>query len=110
MKKKINISEVRLGMYVDSLCGSWIDHPFWRKSFLLDQQKDLDDLLVCGTKELWIDTDVGLDVEKSIKPDCPSPNPEPAQQKKIEQEPPVILSDEIKLARKIHSQGRIGCH
>ena len=93
-------------MYVDTLCGSWIDHPFWKKSFLLDQQKDLDDLLVCGTKELWIDTDLGLDVEVADEPEDQSYLKETIP-KKIEQEPPVILSDEIKLARKIHSQGRI---
>ena len=107
MKKKINVSEVRLGMYIDSLCGSWIDHPFWKKSFLLDQPKDLDSLLACGTQELWIDTDLGLDVEIAIAPDTTPPDTEAADQKKIEQEPPVILSDEIRRARKIHSQGRI---
>jgi len=106
MKKKINVSDARLGMYIDSLCGHWIDHPFWRKSFMLDQQKDLDDLQVCGTKELWIDTDLGADVECTIATDQP-PAPEVANQKKVELEPPVILSDEIKRARKIHTQGQL---
>ena len=111
MKKKINIKDVRLGMHIDSLCGSWIDHPFWKKSFLLDQQKDLDSLLVCGTQELWIDTDLGVDVESAVAPDSPS-DAEAADSgakipEKIEPGPPVILSDEIKRARKIHSQGRL---
>ncbi len=107
MKKKINVRDARLGMYIDSLCGRWIDHPFWRKSFLLDQQKDLDELLVCGTQELWINTELGLDVESAISADSTPPDTEATDQKTIEQEPPVILSDEIKRARKIHSQGRI---
>ena len=106
MKKKINVSEVRLGMYVDSLCGRWIDHPFWRKSFLLNQQKDLNGLLACGTEELWIDTDLGLDVEPTVEPGSPATS-ETENQKKPEQEPPVILSEEIKRARKIHTQGRV---
>jgi HD-GYP domain-containing protein (c-di-GMP phosphodiesterase class II) len=108
MKKKININEVRLGMYIDSLCGSWIDHPFWRKSFLLDEKKDMDDLLVCGTKELWIDTDLGLDVENAEEqsPDSePSNTEDPNQERELD--PPVILSDEIRRARKIHAQGRL---
>lgn len=109
MKKKININDVRLGMYIDSLCGSWIDHPFWRKSFLLDQQKDLDDLLVCGTKELWIDTDYGLDV--ASEDDIPDTDSEREKNTKmperLEPGPPVVLSDEIKRARKIHSQARL---
>jgi HD-GYP domain-containing protein (c-di-GMP phosphodiesterase class II) len=106
MKKKINVSDVRLGMYIDSLCGRWIDHPFWKKSFLLDQQKDLDGLLTCGTEELWINTDLGLDVEVPEDPDDSS-YMEAVSQKKIEYEAPVVLSDEIKRARKIHAQGRL---
>ena len=109
MKKKISINDIRLGMFINSLCGSWIDHPFWKKAFLLDQQKDLDALLTCGIEELWIDTDLGLDVESAAAPDV-----EPAgssdkkpKQENIEAEPPVILSDELKRARKIHSQGRV---
>ena len=106
MKKKINVRDARLGMYIDSLCGRWIDHPFWRKSFLLDQQSDLDGLLACGTEEVWINTDLGLDVESEIEPDDDS-YMEAVDQKKIEVEQPVILSEEIRRARKIHSQGRI---
>jgi len=107
MKKKINVNQARLGMYVDSLCGSWIDHPFWRKSFLLDQQKDLEDLLVCGTKEIWIDTDMGEDVEYLEETgNTPTPPQEdPKKEKGLE--PPVVLSDEIKRARKIHAQARL---
>lgn len=107
MKKKINVSDVRLGMFIDSLCGNWIDHPFWRKAFLLDQQKDMDALLACGTKELWIDTDLGVDVESAIAPESPPTNPASGTPKKVEVEPPVILSDEIKRARKIHTQCRM---
>ena len=107
MKKKINVSDARLGMYIDSLCGSWINHPFWRKSFLLDKQEDLDGLLVCGTKELWVDTDLGLDVGNDIAPESLSPDSEAKTPKKIEVEPPVILSEELKRARKIHTQCRM---
>ena len=107
MKKKINVSDVRLGMYIDSLCGSWIDHPFWRKAFLLDQQKDMDALLVCGTKELWIDTDLGADVGDDIEQESSTPNLAASTPKKIEVEPPVVLSDELKRARRIHTQCRM---
>ncbi len=37
MRKKINISELKLGMYIDELCGSWMDHPFWKTSFKLEE-------------------------------------------------------------------------
>lgn len=114
MKKKISVSDVRLGMYIDSLCGSWINHPFWRKAFLLDQQKDLDTLLGCGTEELWIDTDLGVDVGDDIAPENPTPastasTPDStvSTPKKVEVEPQVSLSDELKRARKIHTQCRM---
>lgn len=63
MIKKVNKSDVRLGMYIHEIRGDWMAHPFWRKSFLLDQQKDLDKLNSSGIKEIWIDTSKGLDVE-----------------------------------------------
>jgi putative nucleotidyltransferase with HDIG domain len=110
MKKKIKVSDARLGMHIDSLCGSWINHPFWKKSFMLDQQKDLDALLACGTMEMWIDTDLGLDVDDGAQPGRPAASDAPAdaEAKQAEvHEPPVVLSDELRRARKIHTQGRM---
>ncbi len=63
MLKRIHVEQLRLGMYVNELCGSWMDHPFWRSAFLLDDPKDLQTLLSTGIKEVWIDTAKGLDVE-----------------------------------------------
>lgn len=63
MLKRIPIKLLRLGMYVHEFCGSWMDHPFWRSAFLLDNPDDLQTILSTGIKELWIDTSQGLDVE-----------------------------------------------
>jgi hypothetical protein len=41
MLKKIKTSELRVGMFVTELCGSWIDTPFWKKSFLLSDSAEL---------------------------------------------------------------------
>ena len=30
MRKKITVSQLQLGMFVDQVCGSWTDHPFWK--------------------------------------------------------------------------------
>ena len=62
MRKKINIRDIRLGMFVVELGGSWLDHPFWRSSFLLKDINDLKDLQSSGIDDLWIDTAKGLDV------------------------------------------------
>jgi putative nucleotidyltransferase with HDIG domain len=111
MKKKIKVSDARLGMHIDSLCGSWINHPFWKKSFNLDEQKDLDALLTCGTMEMWIDTELGLDVEapgeREAKPAAGTAPADAAAKKAEVHEPPVVLSDELRRARKIHTQGRM---
>jgi hypothetical protein len=31
-------------MFVHELCGSWMDHPFWKKAFDLSDPKDLNTL------------------------------------------------------------------
>src|SRR3546814_15804458 len=33
--RKILVSQLRFGMYVHGLDGSWFDHSFWRSKFLL---------------------------------------------------------------------------
>jgi len=63
MLKRIHTEQLRIGMHVHELCGSWMDHPFWRGSFLLDNPDDLLTILSTGIKEAWIDTAKGLDVE-----------------------------------------------
>jgi putative nucleotidyltransferase with HDIG domain len=61
--KRIPVEQLRLGMFVHEFCGSWMEHPFWRGAFLLDDPKDLETILSTGLKEVWIDTSRGQDVE-----------------------------------------------
>lgn len=62
MLKKIDVKHVRLGMYIHEFCGSWMEHPFWRTQFKLDDADDLRRIHASGIRELWIDTSLGLDV------------------------------------------------
>lgn len=110
MIKKIQADEVRLGMYIHELRGNWLEHPFWRKSFKLDQQKDLDKLLGCRFDEIWIDTDKGLDVkilESAIKIN-PYSNKSVAESPKPVKKPqaPVSIAEEMDAAKKIHSKAK----
>jgi putative nucleotidyltransferase with HDIG domain len=57
------MSDLRIGMYIQEFCGSWMDHPFWKAKFLLETDKDLQRIQTCGISELWIDASKGLDVE-----------------------------------------------
>ncbi len=61
MLKRIAVAQLQSGMFVQDLCGSWMDHPFWKSAFLIDHEEDLRRILDSGIKEAWIDTDKGLD-------------------------------------------------
>ena len=62
MLVRITVEQLRVGMFIHEFCGSWYDHPFWHRAFLLDNPEDLQEILTTGIKEVWIDTDKGLDV------------------------------------------------
>lgn len=65
MLKKITTKQVRLGMHIHELKGAWVDHPFWKSKFIIDNPKDLAKLQSSVIKEVVIDISKGLDVEKS---------------------------------------------
>lgn len=50
-------------MFLQEFCGSWMDHPFWRSKFLLENPEDIKTILASSIREVWIDTSKGLDVE-----------------------------------------------
>ena len=60
MLKKITSSELMLGMYVERLGRSWLENPFWKRSFLLESPADLERIRVARLNEVWIDTARGL--------------------------------------------------
>lgn len=62
MRKKISVSQLQPGMFVDELCGSWMDHPFWNTRFLVEDPADIARLVSSPVREIWIDTARGLDV------------------------------------------------
>ena len=62
MIKQVPVSNLRPGMHLHKLGGSWMEHPFWRRSFRL-KPSDLQQILKTGIEVAWIDTDRGLDLE-----------------------------------------------
>jgi putative nucleotidyltransferase with HDIG domain len=67
MLHKVRSDQARLGMFVHTLDGSWFDHPFVRKSFLLTPR----------TLEMLRDSDIDsvvIDDERGVGP---TPPPEP---------------------------------
>lgn len=112
MLKKINVSDVKLGMYLQEICGSWMDHPFWKKSFLLNDPQDVKTLRECGIDEVWIDTDKGLDVDSGNAGTVEESNQQiedqlkQAAQSGVKTVKPVSMHEEIEQARKIHTRAK----
>lgn len=62
MLKKIHVNQLTVGMHLKEFCGSWMEHPFWRNSFVISDPHDIERILASSIKEVWIDCDRGLDV------------------------------------------------
>lgn len=114
MLKKIATDQLCRGMYVHELCGSWLDHPFWKKAFLLSDAGQLAQIKGSAIREVWIDTLRGCDVP--TVPDAP-PGDLPAiaaSEPGAALGPPVqvdelqacSLSEEMKRAEKTLAQAR----
>ena len=61
MLKKINVEHLRAGMHLHGLCGSWMDHPFWRTKFVIKDADEIRLIVDSGIKEVWIDVEKGID-------------------------------------------------
>lgn len=55
----INPDDVKLGMYIHDLKGSWVDHPFWTTEFELTQPSDLLKLQKSKVSKVVVDTEKG---------------------------------------------------
>ncbi len=99
-------------MFIQEICGSWMDHPFWKKAFLLSSNEDSKTLKTCGIQEVWIDTEKGLDVEGEVI--APSKEEElkkvEAELKKVATENRVVqrvpVQQEVQRARAVISKGK----
>ncbi|WP_114953860.1 HD-GYP domain-containing protein [Sphingosinicella terrae] len=60
--KRIQRDQLRLGMYVHAFDGSWFDHPFWRRGFLIQRESELAAVHGSGIDTLLIDTSKGSDI------------------------------------------------
>ncbi len=62
MLKKISVKQLTVGMYLKEFCGSWMEHPFWRSSFVITDPKDIEAVRASSIRDVWIDCSKGLDV------------------------------------------------
>ena len=67
MLRTLDVADLRPGMFVQKLVGPWMQHPFWRTSFLLDETR-LSELQNSGVEQVIVDlarseVEVELDTE-----------------------------------------------
>ena len=91
MMLRVRKEDLRLGMFVQSLEGSWFDHPFWKSKFLLIEADDLRALQSSDIESVWIDR------EKSLAPAIahltePAPAPAPVAAPIAEPAPEVSIA------------------
>ena len=67
MLKRIAVADLRIGMYIQEFCGSWMDHPFWKSKFMFSSEKDLARIHSSAITELWIDVGKGADVAPGVQ-------------------------------------------
>jgi putative nucleotidyltransferase with HDIG domain len=68
MLKKIAISQLQAGMFVDKVDAPWFQHSLWKTRFLIEDRETLTRVRTCGAKECWIDTAQGKDVSAPVAP------------------------------------------
>lgn len=108
MLKKIAVTQLRLGMYIHELGGSWIDTPFWQTSFLLQDQSALDKINGSRIGEVWIDTERGCDMDESV-PEQTTPFVAPAAAlptPAFRTVAATAMADELRQAAKIVGKSR----
>lgn len=115
MLKKIAVDELKTGMFLQSLCGSWMDHPFWRTKFVINDARDIQKIIDSGITEVWINVDKGIDVHLPPPPivdagtvEIPTASPKPAEvvNKTAEKPKATQTSDEMQRAAKICAQAK----
>lgn len=98
--KQISPSQVELGMFIHSFQGSWLNHPFWRARFLINDEDRLQAVRDSALDGVVIDTERGIDllVREPASPLRPpllrsaASAPTPRREAANTQRPPAILA------------------
>lgn len=98
-------------MFIQELCGSWMDHPFWKTRFLLANAKDLQRILDSAVGEVWIDTVKGLDIDagesaEEVQAQAEGQLQSAQAQPPAESREPVSLEEEVGRALRLCARSR----
>jgi len=62
MIKKIRVEQLTPGMFIRDFNCSWMNHPFLSNKAKVTNEKIIEKVAKSGIREVYIDTDRGLDV------------------------------------------------
>nr|WP_315399591.1 HD-GYP domain-containing protein [uncultured Duganella sp.] len=65
MLKKVDASQLKVGMYIHDLSCDWMTHPFIRNRFLLTSDDEIRKIVHAGIHDVVIDSNKGLDLEEA---------------------------------------------
>ncbi|QEL57098.1 HD-GYP domain-containing protein [Chromobacterium paludis] len=111
MKKRIDVSDLKVGMYIHDLNSDWMSHPFLVNRFMVRKESEIQKIIESGIHEVYIDTSKGLDL--------PSAPTEHEVRQKLESElieiasrhnaPPrrVEAAEEFGRAQLVHSEANL---
>ncbi len=107
MIKKINVRQLKPGMFVHDMNCGWMEHPFLTGTLKVKSDKDIEKIVGNGIHEVYIDTAKGLDVvdaptENEVKAELEHQMMNMAQKAK-----PVAsasLREELEKSREVHSE------
>ncbi|MBA5604370.1 HD-GYP domain-containing protein [Duganella sp. FT3S] len=94
MLRKISVEKIRTGMYIHEMCGSWLDIPFWTKSFLVSSEQLRLRVQASGVRDIIIDTARGDDLAADAAPAPPvAPARAPAPARALDVVPGAIAQE-----------------
>lgn len=107
MTKKIDVRQLKPGMYIADLGSEWMAHPFLRNSFAVKDEATIAKIVKSGIHEVYIDPGKGHDVEdaptrheveKRLEQEMLRAAVEPAPTRR------VTAAEEMGKAKRIHAE------
>ena len=110
MIKRVPISALRVGMYINDLNNDWIPHNSQRKRGVIKKEETIEKIRRMGVQFVYIDASRGLDTQDAETAAEVDRRNESALQRAGEQSPGpgarVPLDEELVIAQRIHSQAQ----
>ena len=115
MIKRIRSDQLLPGMFIHDLNCGWMEHPFALNSFKIKDTKTVDKIISSGIRELYIDSEKGLDVADAQTHDEYHAEVQEqitalVEKHEIKSPTPTSLSEEVQQAKIVHNQAHKVVH